>query len=74
MMKTAQVPVRISPEEKAALQRIADERAASLSSVVRWAIRMAVSQDAARIPAAGMKKGNATGLDNHGAALAGTNQ
>ena len=59
MTRSTHVPVRITPEEKATLQRIANERSASVSSVIRWAIKVATSQDAGKWPAQGMKMSGA---------------
>lgn len=68
MTRSTHVPVRITPEEKATLQRIANERSASVSSVIRWAIKVATSQDTGRLTTAEMKSGGLVSQDRPAAA------
>lgn len=69
MKRTVHRPVRITPYEEELLKRVADERDTSVSSVIRWAIRVALSADAGGTPAVGMKRDGAEVLQATGTAL-----
>lgn len=67
------VGVLLTKSEREAMERLAEENSTTASSLMRIALRR-LMQDAGRLPVLDVKKGNATGLENHGAALAATNQ
>lgn len=54
--RTAYVPIRMTPEERAALARVAEERSTSVSSIVRWVLRQTITHvEDAKAPPAGVE-------------------